>query len=118
VNRRIWLVVGALLVGATGLPARGPGDPYGAGGRIAYEGSMISGHPHGYGGWYGYPGLWRGSDEHTGAHGHHGAIQRFGLYATPPGHWRAGYVRPVGFPRPTPWRRHVFEYEEDDPWGD
>ena len=73
-------------------------DPYlGADSRMTgaiggYEGSTASGHPHGWGGFYGYPNLWTEGHARPSDHGHSGDYLRFGRGATPPGQVHAGYV--------------------------
>jgi hypothetical protein len=62
-----------------------------AGGLGGYEGSVVSHHPHGWGGYHGFPNRWTAGHGPASDTGHAGEVLRYGRGATPPGHHFAGY---------------------------
>lgn len=116
-KKRAWTAVGGVLLSLVLLS-----DPAGADHARHRRGPHPRhGPPRVHTHEYGHPlstrRAWVGMDDPRQTHGHTGRVARFGQYATPPGHWNAGYLRPVGFMPTGPERRHLFEFEEDEPWG-
>ena len=93
-------------------------DPYwGADARSSDRGgrefSTHSSHFHGRGGFAAWPNRWSEGHGPRSNHGHTGDINRYGRFATPPGHASAAYVPQRLFDPGAYGRRHcqLFHYE-------